>query len=68
MRTAGAAVEPGRNACAAQRMFEQAEVTLRRPDEDCHLIEANAAPRLFQNASSNLDALTAFAGCGKQFK
>jgi hypothetical protein len=62
MRPPGAAIEPRRDVGTAQRVFEKAEVTLRRPDEDGHLVEAHAAARFRQHPAHDLDALASLAG------
>src|SRR5437867_1447137 len=68
MRTSRAAVEPGGDAGAAERMLEESGIALRRADEDRHLVEAHAAARLLQDASRDLDAFTPFAGRGEELE
>ena len=42
-------------------MFEQAEVTLGRTDQDRHLVETDASPGLSEHTTQHLDALTSLA-------
>src|SRR5207302_4487374 len=56
-----AALEPCGNAGALKRMLEQSQILLRRPEEDGHLIELDAAPRLPQHTTRDLDRLASFA-------
>ena len=56
MRPAGAAVEPGRDAGARERVLEQADVLARRAQEHRHLVERHAGARLVQDAPGDLDA------------
>ena len=58
--TPGAAMEPRGNAGAIERVFEHAEIGLRRAQQDRHLIERHAARGFLQQASGDLDRLAAF--------
>src|SRR5215218_6897047 len=68
MRSAGASIEPGLDACPFERMFEQALIVLRGADEDGHLIERDAAPRFRKHSPGYLHALAAFAGSGEELQ
>src|SRR5262245_34006758 len=68
MRSSRSAIEPGGHAGTAQGMFEKAEITVRRSDENRHLVESDTATRFVQNATGDLHAFAAFTGCGKQFE
>ena len=58
---ARAAIEPGGNPGALQRVFEQPEVGVRRAEHDGHLIERHAARGLRHDAPRNLHAFAPFA-------
>ena len=62
----GAAMKPGGNAGALERVFEHAEIGLRRAQQDRHLIERHAARGFLHQASRDLDRLSAFAGRREQ--
>ena len=57
----GAAIEPGVDARALERVLEQAEILARRAQEHRHLVELHAAARLVENAPRDLDALASLA-------
>ena len=62
----GAAIEIHRHAAARARMLEQAEVLLRRAQEDGHLVERHAACGLVEHAPDDLHRLASFAWRRKQ--
>src|SRR5262245_16907519 len=68
MRPTRSAIEPGGKTCTAQGMFEKAEITVRRSDENRHLVEPHTARRAAHNATGDLHGFAAFTGCGKQFE
>ena len=59
--TSRAAMEPGGNAGAIERVLEHAEIGLRRAQQHRHLIERHAALGFLQQAARNLDRFAAFA-------
>ncbi len=61
VRTPSAALEPCRNARSTERVLEQADVTLRCPQEHRHLVESHARTSLLENSASDLHALSSFA-------
>src|SRR5687768_17910495 len=50
-----AAIEIRRDLCASQRVFEHADVMLRRANQDGDFVEADAIPRLFKGSSRDFD-------------
>jgi hypothetical protein len=68
MRPPRAAIEPHRHIGAAERVLQQAEVTARGADEDCHLVERNTVPRFLQHAAGDLDAFSPFAWSRKELE
>jgi len=67
MRSPGAALEIGGDAGTLERVLEQTDVLLRRPQRDRHPIEGDAPPRFVQNPARDLDRLAAFARRGEEF-
>ncbi len=63
--TPGAAMEPRRDSRALERVLEDAQVGLRRAQQDGHLVEPHAATRLLHHTSSDLDRLAPFARSGE---
>ena len=61
MRTHCASIEPGRNARALERVFQQTGIALRRPHEHRDLVERDARACLFEDAPCDFDAFAAFA-------
>ena len=59
-------MEPRRNARAIERVFEHAEIDLRRAQQHGDVVERHAAGGLLQNAPGDLDRFAAFAGRGEQ--
>jgi hypothetical protein len=72
MRTPRAAIEPGARAavlvgdCALERVFEQADIPLRRPHEDRDLVERDTVARFVHDAARDLHALASLAGRGEE--
>jgi hypothetical protein len=62
-----AALEVGRHAGTLERVLEQADVLLRRPQRNRHAIERDAATRFVQNPARDFDRLAPFAGGGEEF-
>ena len=56
-----AAIEVGGHAAARARMLEQAEVLLRRPQEDGHLVERHAARGFVERAPDDLHGFASLA-------
>ncbi len=63
---ANAAIEIRLDAGACAGVLEKAEVVLRGPDEDGHLVERHAALRFVEHAAHDLDRLPAFTGRREQ--
>ena len=68
MRPACAAIEIAGDAGALERVFEHADVLLRRPHENRHLVEPDAARGLLQHTARDFHTLPAFAGSGKPYE
>src|SRR4051812_38117777 len=66
MRTPCAAIEPGGDAGAIERVLEQADIALRRPQEHRDLVERDASSGLLENAARDLHALASFTGSGEE--
>ena len=66
MRPARAAVEPGVDPGALERILEQAEILTRRAQEHRHFVEANTGARFVEDASGDLDTFAALAGRREQ--
>src|SRR5262249_53756150 len=66
IRTLRAACEERRYLPACAGVFENAEVLLRRSKKDRHLVEPDAALRLFQDSADDFDRLASFARCREQ--
>src|SRR5687768_6176812 len=65
MRAPDSAIEVRRDSRAGQRVLEDADVVLRRADQDRDFVETNAICSFFENASRDFDAFPAFARRGK---
>ena len=59
-------MKPGRNAGAIERVFEHAQVGLRRAQKHRHLVEWRALGRLRQQATGNFDRFSTLAGRREQ--
>jgi hypothetical protein len=68
MRAARSAIEEGWNAGAGERVLEQSVILMRRPHEDRHLVEHNAASCHAQDPPRDLDAFTSFTRCREEFE
>ena len=62
VRPPRAAIEPGVDAGALERVFNEAQVFARRAQEDGHLVEPDAALRLVENPPGDFHALAPFTG------
>src|SRR5207253_2528757 len=61
IRTPSAAIEVHRHSAASTGVLEEAQILLRRPEEDRHLIERHAGRGLVEEPTNDLDRFASLA-------